>query len=199
MTKRRTNQNRPDPKRNPIEIEAAAGSGPAGPAPEREGPFDGKDWLRLLYENARIGIAIVRLDGTFLSANPAACRILGYREEQIAGKTFASITHPDDVEISLAHFRKLVAGECESYDLIKRYLHKDGRDVDALITVSLVRDDAGRPRYVLAQVEDLSRQRRITKELRETEIHYRSLFENMLNGLAYCRVIYEEGRPVDFV
>ena len=36
--------------------------------------------------------------------------------------------------------------------------------------------------------------------LRESEEHYRSLFENMLNGFAYCRMIYdEEGRPVDFI
>jgi PAS domain S-box-containing protein len=35
--------------------------------------------------------------------------------------------------------------------------------------------------------------------LRESENHYRSLFQNMLNGLAYCRMVYEDGRPVDFV
>ena len=35
--------------------------------------------------------------------------------------------------------------------------------------------------------------------LRESEKQYRSLFENMLNGFAFCRMIIEENRPKDFV
>lgn len=33
---------------------------------------------------------------------------------------------------------------------------------------------------------------------RDIERLYRSLFDNMLNGFAYCRMIHEEGRPKDF-
>jgi len=28
---------------------------------------------------------------------------------------------------------------------------------------------------------------------------YRSLFENLLNGFAYCRMLFDDGRPVDFI
>lgn len=35
--------------------------------------------------------------------------------------------------------------------------------------------------------------------LREREEHYRSLFDNMLNGFAYCRMIYEQDQPKDFI
>ena len=39
-----------------------------------------------------------------------------------------------------------------------------------------------------------------TEELRESEERYRSLFENMLDGFAYCKMLYDEqDRPVDFV
>ena len=41
--------------------------------------------------------------------------------------------------------------------------------------------------------------RRMARALAESEEHYRSLFENMLNGFAFCRMIYDEDRPVDFV
>ncbi len=37
------------------------------------------------------------------------------------------------------------------------------------------------------------------KSLRESETHYRSLFENMLNGVAYCQMFFEEDRPKDFL
>ncbi len=33
---------------------------------------------------------------------------------------------------------------------------------------------------------------------RASETHYHSLFENMLNGFAYCKMHFEQGRPVDF-
>ncbi|RTL54328.1 MAG: EAL domain-containing protein [Rhodocyclaceae bacterium] len=36
-------------------------------------------------------------------------------------------------------------------------------------------------------------------DLKRSEMTYRSLFDNMLNGLAYCRMIFEQGVPVDFV
>jgi len=37
------------------------------------------------------------------------------------------------------------------------------------------------------------------KTLRESEARYRSLFENMLNGFAYCRMLFEDGKPMDFI
>jgi signal transduction histidine kinase len=35
--------------------------------------------------------------------------------------------------------------------------------------------------------------------LRESEARFRSLFENMLEGFAYCRILREPGRPLDFI
>jgi PAS domain S-box-containing protein len=40
---------------------------------------------------------------------------------------------------------------------------------------------------------------RAEEELQESEQGYRSLFDNMLDGYAYCRMIYEKGVPQDFV
>ncbi len=38
-----------------------------------------------------------------------------------------------------------------------------------------------------------------TEALYESERLYHSLFENMLNGFAYCRVLFEDGKPRDFI
>lgn len=35
--------------------------------------------------------------------------------------------------------------------------------------------------------------------IRESEARYHSLFESMLNGFAYCRMLYEDGHPSDFI
>lgn len=49
----------------------------------------------------------------------------------------------------------------------------------------------------VSRVLELSR---AEKELRESETRYRSLFENMMEGFAYCRMVYDdEGHAVDWV
>jgi PAS domain S-box-containing protein len=49
-----------------------------------------------------------------------------------------------------------------------------------------------------AVVEAFLRQR-AEAALRESEEYYRSLFDNMLNGYAYCQMLFEQNRPADFV
>jgi PAS domain S-box-containing protein len=46
---------------------------------------------------------------------------------------------------------------------------------------------------------ELVERRRAEQEMRASEARYRSLFENMTEGVAYCRMVYEDGQPCDFV
>ena len=61
--------------------------------------------------------------------------------------------------------------------------------------------------HLEGQVEDrtaalraeVAERTRAEAAVRESEQHYRSLFDNMLNGFAYCRMLFDGGRPQDFV
>ena len=47
--------------------------------------------------------------------------------------------------------------------------------------------------------QELAERKRAEEALRQSETMYRSLFENMMNGFAYCRMLFEDGKPWDFV
>lgn len=112
--------------------------------------------FRSTFASAPVGIAHVGLEGRWLRLNEALCRITGYPPEELETLTFADITHPDDLEADWAQARRLVNGEISRYSMEKRYLRRDGAFIWVNLTVSLERDDAGRPLHYIAVVEDIS-------------------------------------------
>jgi PAS domain S-box-containing protein len=110
--------------------------------------------FRGAFENSAIGMSIIGLDGRWLRANLANCRMLGYSEEELRTTEFRDITHPDDVAANADLYRRAVSGELDHYELEKRYFHKNGHLVHGLLTVSVVRDEAGTPLYFVSQLQD---------------------------------------------
>ena len=122
---------------------------------------------RLTFEHAPIGEAIVDLDGTWRTVNAAVPRLLGYTAEELMTMTFQDVTHPDDLDLDLAHVDRLVGGEIASYEMEKRYITKNGRTVWVLLSASLVRDSAGNPLYFIAQIQDITENRRQREALQD--------------------------------
>jgi PAS domain S-box-containing protein len=108
------------------------------------------------FENATTGMALVSLEGRWMKVNQAVVDLLGYSAEELATKTFQDITHPEDLDADLEKLEKLVKGEIAFYKMEKRYFHKDGRIVWALLGVSLLRDQQNAPLYFISQVEDIT-------------------------------------------
>ena len=79
-----------------------------------------------MYAAAATGIAISTLDGHYLQANAAYCRMLGYTEEELKTLDFASLTHPDDLLSNLEIRDDLLAGRRESF-VMEKPLPKEGR------------------------------------------------------------------------
>ncbi|MBN1205412.1 MAG: PAS domain S-box protein [Myxococcaceae bacterium] len=122
--------------------------------------------FRTAYENAPIGMALVGLDGRFLNVNRSLCEIVGYSEQELLLKTFQDITYPEDLAPDLAYARRLLLGEINSYQLEKRYIHKEGRLVSILLAGSLVRDSRGEPLYFIAQIQDITERKRLEQDWR---------------------------------
>ena len=140
---------------------------------------ESEERFRRSFDDAVIGMALVAPDGRFLLTNRSLCEILGYPEEDLLGRTFQEVTHPDDLGRDLDNLRKLLAGESRTYQAEKRYLHKEGHVVWILLSVSLVRDTGGEPMYFVSQLQDVSERKRAEEALREAEERYRTLVERI--------------------
>ncbi len=112
------------------------------------------------FEHSAIGMALVGLDGRFVRVNSNLCAIVGFDEEQLLARTFQDITHPDDLDVDLAHLQDLLEGRADNYRMEKRYICRDGRTVPILLAVSVVRDPSGAPRHFISQIEDISERQR---------------------------------------
>jgi diguanylate cyclase (GGDEF)-like protein/PAS domain S-box-containing protein len=140
------------------------------------------------FEHAPIGMALQDRDGRFLKVNRELCRFTGYREQQLAGRTFAEITHPDDAEGDRRALRELLDGARESCSAEKRYLHADGHVIWVTLSVSAIRDESGEVRHFVAQTQDITERRAFQERLQFladhdplTDLYNRRRFESELD------------------
>ncbi len=125
---------------------------------------ESEERFRAMFEQAAVGIAEVTTGGRWLRVNQRLCDILGYTRDELLERTFQDITHPDDLVAELARVQQLLAGEIQTLSAEKRYLHKDGSTIWVEVTVSLVRDPGGEPRYSIAVVQDITGRRQLEEE-----------------------------------
>ena len=132
--------------------------------------------FRGTFENAAVGIANVGTDGAWLRVNQRLCDILGYSRAELLQKTFQEMTHPEDLPFNLDRFTALMRGEIDTYQLEKRYLHKDGHAVWVDLTGAVQRDQAGNPAYCIAIIEDIGARKRAEEAAaRERDPHARAV------------------------
>lgn len=121
--------------------------------------------FRTAFENASIGKALTAVDGRFLKVNKALYRMLGYEMGELASAEFSSISHPDDIAISMEILQSLANGENQSCQFEKRYIHKDGHIVYVSINTIMVRDTENNPLYMITDIIDITEQHNNAKNI----------------------------------
>jgi PAS domain S-box-containing protein len=146
---------------------------------------ESEERFRSSFDHAPIGMALVALDGRYMQVNRALCELLGYTEEELLGKSSQDIVHPDDLAGALELRERLYAGEIDTYQLEKRYLHKDGHVVWILLTGSVVHN-RGLPQYSITQILDITDRRHLEMD-RAVMLASEREYNRQLRALAEMR------------
>ena len=148
---------------------------------EAEGRF------RLAFENAPIGMALIGLDGSFLSVNRALCEILGRTPSELADQSLSDITHPEDRDDDPEMIRRVMALSTH-YEVEKRFVHKDGSPTWILFNLSGVRGADGTAVHLVGQFVDVTERKKAEGRLSHQALHdeltglpNRALFLDRLN------------------
>jgi diguanylate cyclase (GGDEF)-like protein/PAS domain S-box-containing protein len=144
--------------------------------------------FRAVFKDAALGIAVADMEGDVVDINDALARMFGGSEHHLRTRNLLDWTHPEDPPDVWRMQRELMRGEREHYQVEKPYGRSDGTVLWTNLTVSLLRDAEGRPRYMLAMMEDVTERRLLNLRLRYqathdalTELPNRSLFFERLD------------------
>jgi PAS domain S-box-containing protein len=134
-----------------------------------------EDHFDRIFHASAAGLALTDLEGHIVQVNAAFSRIVGYPPQELAGRTFRSISHPDDPSVDIEG----LIGAPESIAVLRiRFLTKTGDAIWGRTTFSLIRNADGKPSHFLALCENINDQYLAEQKLRASEWRFRSLIES---------------------
>lgn len=130
---------------------------------------ESEERFRRSFEDARVGMALVDLEGRYLRVNRALTRMFGYAKREMVGKRPADFIHPDDRAKNERLRDQVTSGEKRSFTNENRYLHKKGHVIWTEINVSAIRNRRGEVLYTVGQLQDITKRRKAEDALRQSE------------------------------
>ena len=148
-----------------------------------------------VFESAPIGTGLLDTEGRWLLVNRALCEITGYTSDELIGRRFDGIVHPEDAGADLTQRKRLLAGEIPAFQVEQRFFDAAGETISAILSMSLVRGRDNEPLHYIAQLQDISERKQLEAQLQSlgdhdslTGLRNRRLFENDLRlQVGRCR------------
>ncbi|WP_369062370.1 PAS domain S-box protein [Caulobacter sp. 73W] len=153
-----------------------------------------RERYQLLTDNMADVVTRVRFDGASNYISPAVEALLGYRPEDMAGRTALDFVFPADLALVQDAFARLSAGE-EVITVQHRARHRDGHPVWVKSRMRLVRDASGAPSEVVTVIRDIAERRALEARLRASELRAREVIDNAYEAII---TVDHEGRVLDW-
>src|SRR3954463_2290657 len=147
-----------------------------------------KNHFEFAFDAALIGMALVSTDGRFLDGNPAFPALLCLERADLVGRTFQEITHPDDLEADVEQLKRCLAGEIDGYEMDKRYIRADGREIWVHLHVAVVRDPEGDALHFVSQVQDITERLHQLDALEASRARFAAMVEHGSDLIAVCDI-----------
>jgi PAS domain S-box-containing protein len=157
----------------------------------RQDIWEAKERYRTLVESISEVIYSVDRQGDVTYVSPSIERLIHYKADDIVGQPLTRFVHPDDLPGLLVALEDAMVGNLGPYEF--RLLDKDGV-VHYVHSSSgaLVKDDQGV--NLTGTLRDITARVQAEEALKETERHYRDLFEGA--PVMYIVVHDREGTPI---
>lgn len=143
---------------------------------------------RAVFDQASAAMSLTTLDGQWIDFNRFYPKMFGYSRAALKKMSFTQITHPDDRAADKLNIGRLVRGEIKEYTREKRYIHKNGSIVHAIIHVTLVRDEDEQPQYIIAVLQDITQRKKAEERQAFLEKLSDTLFTSFEDNLTLKRV-----------
>lgn len=120
-----------------------------------------------------VGLIVSKIDGSFEYVNQAMLDMLGYSEQEIYQSELI-LTHPQDIEIGRRMRQRLLKNPSRPVVMEKRYVHKSGKVIVSLTSMTVLKNDKGEVVNFVAQVIDIEYRKKMEKSA--------DLFRTMVNA-----------------
>jgi PAS domain S-box-containing protein len=134
---------------------------------------------RALFEHAGVGIAQLSLNEQFLRVNSRLCETLGYSSKTMLRRRCQDFVHPDDLSVTQGQLNELLVGKYPSFSMETRWHRSDDAWVWVDLTVSLVRNAASAPAYLIAVIQNIGDRKRAEEALQKSETRFRQIAETI--------------------
>ncbi len=135
-------------------------------------------------------LAVIGHDGVFKSLNPAFMQVLGYTADDLLGRQFLEIVHPDDREAT-RDFARHLRGTAETRRFENRCVGKNGMIHWVLWNATPFHDE----KMLLASGRDITERKQAEEALRQSEERKGAILQSALD----CIILMDaQGRITEF-
>jgi PAS domain S-box-containing protein len=152
--------------------------------------------FRSYFELGLIGMAITSPIKGILEVNDEICRILGYERGELLQKSWAEMTHPDDLASDIAQFNRVLAGEIDGYTVDKRWIRKDRRVIDSIMAAKCLRRADGSVDYFAGLVLDTTTRKQAEMALRKAQEELAHVTRVTTMGELAASIAHEINQPL---